>query len=129
MLPGTIDRRLLVVGNDGKRYVRRIAIYQDQVVDTGFSSALRIQLWDRTTNRCIYPAPRSGVPPFGRCRHWGAWDASNELDGRAITPKWGVDWRPGERHVIQIRYALRPWSTNSDQEQEASFRLRWRYYG
>lgn len=127
--PGEGEDRLLVVGNDGRRYVRRIALSQDRVTNTGFSEALRIQLWDRTTNRCIYPAPLAGEPEFGHCRHWGPWDAREELQGRRIVPLSGKHWRPGERHVIKVRYRLMSWSPNRDQGQEAGFRFVWRYHG
>lgn len=129
VMPGERGDRLLVIGNDGRRYVRRIALTQDKVTDSGFGQALRLQLYDRTVDRCIYPAPRSGEPEFGDCRHWGPWNARSELVGRRIIPASGKNWRPGERHVIRVRYELKPWSTNSDQGQSASFRFVWRYHG
>ena len=129
LTPGDRGERLLVIGNDGKRYIRRIALTQDHVENSGFGPALRIQLWDRTTDRCIYPSPRRGEPVHGPCRHWGPWDATSELNGRRIVPKTRKSWRPGERHVIVVRYELKEYSPNSDQGQYARFRFIWKYHG
>jgi hypothetical protein len=129
LAPGTIGTRRLVVGNDGRRYVRRISLTQDRVVNTGFGRALRLQVWDETTNRCIYPAPAPTAPQLGRCRQWGEWAAGDQLRQTRIVPLSGGSWRPGERHALVVRYSLRDWSTNIDQGQDAGFRLRWWYHG
>lgn len=127
LVPGDTQQRLLVVGNDGRRRLRTIRAWQDEVTNTGFGPALGIQLWDRTTNRCIYPAPRAGEPELGDCRRWGSWNAGAALQGAVVRPRWTSTWRPGERHVIAVRFALRESSANADQGQLASFRLRWTY--
>ncbi|MEO6866659.1 MAG: hypothetical protein ABI200_01405 [Gaiellales bacterium] len=137
-VPGDSGRGRLVIANAGSKPFRRVRLTQDNADLGGMSGALQLQIFDRTAKRCLYPytrlkAPirrgRRSAPRIQRCRGWRSYDSGRRLNNTVVAGARSLTWRPGERHVIEVRWRLTKWSSNDDQNRTAQFRLRWRAYG
>lgn len=134
--PGATGRGRVRVANRGRRPIRLVRLTQDRVATGGIGPALGLQVYDRTTRRCVYPAVKVPKPRRGKplrrgaalpCRTWGAWKGGRALRNVTLPARTGRVWKPREQHLIEVRWRLDPRSTNADQGRRASFRLLWKF--
>lgn len=123
VVPGQVGRGTVVISNTGRRPFRKVTLSQTAVRNRIGTSA-KLQVYDATTGRCIYPAPRRKLKrPPKRCTSWGWWTGKRKLRNAVVPPRRGKVWRPRERHVIHVR-----WRVGQDipQGRKARFNLVWR---
>lgn len=133
--PGWAGRRRVVLSNVGPQPFSRVTLTQDLVDTGGYSDALQLNIYDVTTQRCLYPRPPidarlpRAVAEERRCL-WASWDAQDAVKFLAVPGRDGTPtWRRAEQHLFFVRWRLAPDSPNSDQGRSASFRLRWNTSG
>jgi hypothetical protein len=135
--PGWAGRKRIVLSNVGPQPFSRVTLTQDLVDTGGFSDALQLQIFDVTTNRCLYPRPSAeavrrrlrATSPLN-CERWMPWDGQKDLRFITVTARDGtLTWQRREQHLFYIRWRLDESSPNSDQGRAASFRLRWNTSG
>lgn len=136
--PGATGIGRVRLANRGRKPIRSVRLTQDKVVTSGISRALGLQIYDRTTKRCVYPAVKPPKPKRGKkprkitslpCRTWGPWQGGRALRNVALPARKGTAWKPREQHVLDVRWRLDASSANTDQSRTASFRLRWKFIG
>jgi hypothetical protein len=134
VVPGQSGRKVMTIANTGTRPIKRISLTQDKATRGGMSTALTLQIFDRTTKKCLYPAwkapkrrPGRRPPPEPKkCLKMAPWMGGRTLKNVVVRPRKGATWRPKERHQIEVRWSLAKTSPTTDQGKRATFRLNWR---
>lgn len=130
VLPGQTGIGKLVISNTGTKPFRTVKLTQSKALNP-FGAALTLQVFDTTTKRCVYPAPKLPKPKKGTpapkppktCTAWAPWTGGAKLKNAVVAPRKGATWAPKEKHTIQVSWRI---GADVPQGTAASFRLDWR---